>query len=590
VATGENRVLAGRYRLLSLIGSGGMGTVWRARDELLDRDVAIKEVKLRTDLTDHERAVLKERTKREARATARLNHPGIITVHDVVEEDGRPCIVMEYVAAASLQEILEQDGPLPVAEVAEIGRQILSALRAAHAAGILHRDVKPANVLLLREGRETRAVLTDFGLAQTAGDVTLTQTGLVMGSPAYIAPERARGEKAGPPADLWAFGATLYAAVEGRPPHDRSEVMAALAAVLYEDPPVPRNAGPLTALLMALLDRDASRRPTMEAAADHLATLTGLPPPWAPGAVVPAPADGRTRSAPAGEPSLGAAAPIGDLAGYTGGDPAGYQGGAGAAGYTGGAGAAGATRAAARAVDAETAGTPGGQAHQLGIEGAPAEAGTQAMAGRRRRRRLIWGGVALAGMAVAGLVTAHMLNSSLSTGVRGNSPTPSTGRQVAPQQENQPRGVPPLPVGWKIATGTGYTIYVPGGWKRVIDGENIFWLDPKSDAYVQVDRTPWETSDPSAHWRIFLQSVRTSGHLKGFQQTAQVRQVTGEPYKAADVEYTYNPRPGTVLHVQDRSVLTQDGQEFAVLAAYPAKVWAARSAAAGTILDSFQPQ
>lgn len=318
--------LAGRYTLLSPLGQGGMGTVWRALDEVLGREVAVKEVRIKAGLSDRDQEILYERTKREAKATARLNHPGIITVHDVVEEDGRPWIVMELVPARSLQQVIDAEGPLPYGEVAEIGRQMISALRTAHAAGILHRDVKPANVLLLRDTEESpgfRAILTDFGLAQMTGDVTLTQTGLVMGSPAYIAPERARGERAAEAADLWALGATLYAATEGAAPHERREVMAALAAVLTEDPRPPKNAGPLTPVIMGLLARDPAERLTSEAAADLLGRLgqgpvtaetaiptqaLSVPPPQVPGK-----GHGKTWAVVAGATALALA---GGLGGY----------------------------------------------------------------------------------------------------------------------------------------------------------------------------------------------------------------------------------------------------------------------------------
>ncbi|MES9605573.1 protein kinase, partial [Actinomadura sp. NPDC000929] len=255
----EGRLLAGRYRLESVVGRGGMGTVWRASDETLDREVAVKEVVLPAGLSDEERENRHRRTLREARASARLNHPGVVTVHDVVDEDGRPWIVMELVRARSLQEVVEEDGPLPPGRVATIGAQIAGALRAAHAIGVLHRDVKPANVLVTGDDR---AVLTDFGIAQVAGDATLTGTGLIMGSPAYMSPERVNGDPAIPASDLWALGATLYAATEGKAPHHRSDAMAVLAAVMTQDVPPPRNAGPLAPVLTGLLERDPVRRMT----------------------------------------------------------------------------------------------------------------------------------------------------------------------------------------------------------------------------------------------------------------------------------------------------------------------------------------
>ncbi|GLW61946.1 hypothetical protein Arub01_01900 [Actinomadura rubrobrunea] len=281
---GEGQLLADRYRLEEVVGRGGMGTVWRAHDVMLDRDVAIKEVVLPPGLTAAERDVLYERTFREARASARLNHPCVVTVHDVVQESGRPWIVMELVRARSLQDLIEQ-GPLPPYRVAEIGLQTLSALRAAHEKGILHRDVKPSNVLITDSGR---VVLTDFGIAQAEGDSALTQTGLVMGSPAYIPPERARGERAVPASDLWSLGATLYAAVEGHSPFERSGAMSSLAAALSEPVPPPRNAGPLAPVLDGLLAREPAQRMTAEQAIPLLTRVASTRP--APRVPAPRPA------------------------------------------------------------------------------------------------------------------------------------------------------------------------------------------------------------------------------------------------------------------------------------------------------------
>ncbi|WP_157407350.1 serine/threonine-protein kinase [Actinomadura atramentaria] len=271
----QERLLGGRYRLDAVVGRGGMGTVWRAYDLTLDREVAIKEVVLPPGLSAAERGVLYERTFREARASARLNHPGVVTVHDVVEAGDRPWIVMELVRARSLQDLLET-GPLDHRRVAEIGLQMLAALRAAHEKGILHRDVKPSNVLITETGR---VVLTDFGIAQVEGDATLTQTGLVMGSPAYIPPERAAGERAVPASDLWALGATLYAALEGHSPYERSDAMSSLQAALTEPVPVPRNAGPLTPVLNGLLAREPRHRMTGELARPLLTQVASMPPP-----------------------------------------------------------------------------------------------------------------------------------------------------------------------------------------------------------------------------------------------------------------------------------------------------------------------
>ncbi|MBO2456674.1 serine/threonine-protein kinase [Actinomadura violacea] len=271
----QARLLGNRYRLDSVVGRGGMGTVWRAFDVMLDREVAVKEVLLPPGLNDAERAVLYERTFREARASARLNHPGVVTVHDVVEESDRPWIVMELVLAPSLQDLLDR-GPMEHHRVAAIGLQMLGALRHAHEKGILHRDVKPSNVLITDSGR---VVLTDFGIAQVEGDATLTQTGLVMGSPAYIPPERAQGERAVPASDLWALGATMYAAVEGRSPYERPDAMASLQAALSEPVPPARNAGPLARVLDGLLAREPVHRMTASQAQPLLTQVAAMPRP-----------------------------------------------------------------------------------------------------------------------------------------------------------------------------------------------------------------------------------------------------------------------------------------------------------------------
>ncbi|WP_281273859.1 serine/threonine-protein kinase [Actinomadura pelletieri] len=255
------RLLARRYRLVTQVGRGGMGTVWQAHDEVLGRDVAVKEVILPHGLTDEERAVHHKRTFREARTAARLGHPGVVTVYDVVEEDDRPWIIMELIRARSLDQVIKQDGPLETRRAAEIGRQMLAALHAAHGAGVLHRDVKPSNVLITGTGRMgERAVLTDFGIATASGDATLTQTGLVMGSPAYIAPERARGRVAGPASDLWSLGVTLYAMLHGKSPFERPEPMAALVAVISEEPDPPEMGGRLIPVVEGLLRKDPDER------------------------------------------------------------------------------------------------------------------------------------------------------------------------------------------------------------------------------------------------------------------------------------------------------------------------------------------
>ncbi|MEZ0071834.1 protein kinase domain-containing protein [Planotetraspora sp. GP83] len=252
----EGRLVGGRYHLVEPIGRGGMGVVWRAHDELLDREVAVKEVRYDSAMGD-ELSDLNRRTMREARAAGRLTHPNVVVVHDVIEEDGRPWIIMQLVRSRSLGQVIREDGPLSPDRTVEIGLQILDALRAAHLQGVLHRDVKPENVLLTDDGR---VVLTDFGIARLEADSTMTRTGLV-GTPAFIAPERLRGGPAQRESDLWSLGATLYSAVEGKPPHDRGMAMATMHAVLNDEPTLPGRAGRLGPVLLRLLAKEPADRP-----------------------------------------------------------------------------------------------------------------------------------------------------------------------------------------------------------------------------------------------------------------------------------------------------------------------------------------
>src|SRR5689334_6900673 len=234
-----------------------MGTVWRAADTLLRRDVAIKEVVLPPGLAPSDRDAMYERTMREARAAAALQHPAVVQVYDVVQENGRPWIVMELLDARSLADMIIEDGPVAPRVVAKIGIALLGALEVAHAHGVLHRDVKPANVLICADGR---CVLTDFGVARMPTDVQLTTPGMVLGSPHFISPERAMGHEFGPPSDLFSLGVTLYTAVEGRPPFDKGDPIETMHAVV-EDAPMPTvRAGSLTTVLMGLLEKDPAQR------------------------------------------------------------------------------------------------------------------------------------------------------------------------------------------------------------------------------------------------------------------------------------------------------------------------------------------
>ncbi|WP_026178663.1 serine/threonine-protein kinase [Streptomyces hokutonensis] len=276
---GVGRLLAGRYRVVARLGWGGMGVVWRAVDEVLGREVAVKELRTFTDDYAPQLADLRLRMQREARAAARVRHPGVVAVHDIAEVDGRPLIVMELIDGPSLDDVLGERGPIDPREAAGIGAKVMEALAAAHAAGVLHRDVKPGNILLERSGR---VVLTDFGIAtmDDPGDGSathLTRSGELIGSLDYLAPERAQGADPGPASDVWALGATLYAAVEGASPFRRTSTYSTLTAIVDEPLPEPHRAGPLTPVLRQLLDKRPELRPDADQARRLLEAVAQAP-------------------------------------------------------------------------------------------------------------------------------------------------------------------------------------------------------------------------------------------------------------------------------------------------------------------------
>jgi hypothetical protein len=309
-ASADRRVVAARYVLGVPLGRGGMGTVWRADDLLLGRPVAVKEVELPDGPLGAARVALRDRALREARAAARLNHPSVVTVHDVVEADGRLFLVMELVEAPTLRELVAERGPLGPAAVARVGLDLLEALDAAHRAGIVHHDVKPANVMVAAGGRTK---LADFGIASLQEDTQRTLTGVVgaagradravtaaFGSLPFVAPEQASGARAGPAADLWALGATLWFAVEGTPPFDRAGPAATLGAILHDPPGQPGRAGPLAPVLLALLVKDPEGRPPAAALRGMLQPLATA----APGPTVPVAGTARLPTGPAGPTEL----------------------------------------------------------------------------------------------------------------------------------------------------------------------------------------------------------------------------------------------------------------------------------------------
>src|SRR4051794_12311238 len=261
--TATSTLVAGRYRLVSELGRGGMGVVWEAFDELLRRSVAVKEVQFPAALPEADRERLAGRTLQEARAVAKVDTPAAVRVYDIVEQDARPWIVMELLRGTTLSSVVAERGGLPEAEVARVGLALVDALEAAHAAGVLHRDVKPSNVLLAEDGR---VALTDFGIATVEGEAGEATTGVVLGSPSYVAPERLSGERPTAAADYWALGATLWTALEGRPPFEGATPYAVLSAVSSSEPPgCTRCSAPMRDLVRALMARDPLLRPPPDA-------------------------------------------------------------------------------------------------------------------------------------------------------------------------------------------------------------------------------------------------------------------------------------------------------------------------------------
>ncbi|SBT43907.1 serine/threonine-protein kinase [Micromonospora auratinigra] len=532
-------VIAGRYRLLDLVGRGGMGRVWRARDEMLHREVAVKQVVPPNWLAAHERDELRARTLREARTAARLSHPNVVRVYDVVQVDDDPWLVMEYVPSRTLQEIIETDGPLAPRRAAGIGLAVLAALRAAHDAGVLHRDVKPANVLLARDGR---VLLTDFGLAVfDGGDGMMTRPGLVLGSPQYVAPERAAEGVSSVEADLWSLGATLHAAVEGRSPYARSTAMATLTALASQPPDPAPHAGPLAPVLVGLLRRDPRHRLRHDEAARLLAAAaspawnrsaqTGGPvsapvdeitlvlPPRGPGGgpfpAGPGPADGAGAAAasvpypgvvPAPPPRPGAwptpvTGPDGEGAG-----PDGHRGPG-----TGGSRRRALARRWGLAAGALVVAVAAGVGTALAVTGAPDREGT-APAGNDPRGQ-------------AGEPWEHDGRPGPPPDGRGGPPPPPPFPCIRPDVVGEPVRPGPsptdgdvtLPAGWIWYGEAGsFRLAVPADWRYLRSGSATCFYEPTHRRILGVEPYSGGT-DPVTELRVAERELRDTGRLPEYQ-------------------------------------------------------------------------
>lgn len=565
----EPSKLTDRYRLVAPLGQGGMGRVWKARDEVLQRDVAIKELVAPAGLTGDERREMRERMLREARAVAQLSHANVVRVFDVLRiGDGDPWIVMEYVPGRSLDEVVNSDGPLEPVAVARIGLQLLDALRAAHRAGIAHRDVKPANVLLAEDGR---VVLTDFGIATLSDHPSVTSTGVVLGSPAFTAPERARSGVAGPQSDLWSLGATLFAAVEGHAPYARPSTMETLTALAMEPLPEPQRAGPLKAVLQGLLRKDPANRLDAVAAEQLLRRVVG-PRANRMSSIVDALRGRRELSTSAGKPVPPPpieAAPVPVPA------------------------PASATPPPAPSEDV----TP---VRSIGRVSYDDSSGLPRDSSGRRRKALLIGVVAVALAVVAGLILLPKLLSNPSTKQSQppaqEQPTPQTtptntaaasSPTAAPATPSPPTTGFVLPAGWQWRDdGTGFRLPVPVGWQfgRDDDGRAL-WRDPQRSRLLLIDQTRKPKPDPYQDW-LDNEAARRDGYR-------DYRRIRLEPVdywdKAADWEFTYTSSNGNPLHVLNRGFITAPDQAYSIYWSTPADAWQDNLDELKVIHDGFQP-
>ncbi|RKR89074.1 serine/threonine protein kinase [Micromonospora pisi] len=593
------RHITDRYVLVERIGQGGMGRVWRARDEMLQRDVAVKEIVPPPGLTDQARAELRERSLREARAIARLSHPNAVQVFDVLTSDGEPWIVMEYIPSRSLDAAINTEGPLSPIRAAKIGLGVLGALRAAHQSGIMHRDVKPANILLADDGR---IVLTDFGLATAVEDTNLTLSGVVLGSPAYVAPERAMSGIVGVEGDLWSLGATLFAAVEGRSPYARPSSLMSLTALATEPPPVAERAGPLAPVLEGLLRKDPVERMDVESTERLLRDILQEPPNEPPKVGWTEPEYGRQRPRPALSfvmaPGLSQSPTPGrDEESATAAPPAVEATDTGWSGDTGRADSAGST---------ESGGWPGGFGTTADSGAGPdADTGAEAEAGwnaeevtpatRIRNARRVWLVGALAAVVLLGIAVAvPLVNREQSAAMSSDSSEPGAAGTDQVTPPTSPGSTPaatggPLPaLTWSShRDSAGFTVPVPNGWRIQREGARVEFREPTGQRLLAITPTTSPKPDPLAELTSRERSRPTDGQFQGYQRIALA---SADYYLgAADWEWTYRTNTKDVIHVRQRDVITGKQQGYTIFWATPDSGWKASESAFQRIVTGFRP-
>ncbi|MEU6013195.1 serine/threonine-protein kinase [Streptomyces sp. NPDC047515] len=544
--TDAGLVLAGRYRLGEVLGRGGMGKVWRAHDEVLHRTVAVKELTAGLYVAEADRVVLHARTQKEARAAARITHPGVVTVHDVIEYDNRPWIVMQYVDGPSLADEAKESGEIEPREAARIGLHVLGALRAAHGAGVLHRDVKPGNVLLARDGQ---VLLTDFGIAAIEGDSTITRTGELVGSIDYLAPERVRGGDPGPASDLWSLGATLYTAVEGRSPFRRTSPISTMQAVVTEEPPPPGKAGPLGPVITALLRKDPDDRPSAaEAERMLLEAMEGREP----------------RAAQAYVPTQRVPDEV------------------------------------LRTLDAES-GAGAASTAQLPHPAAGSTAGpvspavTRRSGGRWRTTVLVIAAAALVGGG-AGLAAMKYGDRAENSAGRGGTGTRASETPTAPRTLGTPSAPKPdrpvngIPKGWhRVNDPEGFRLIVPIGWERRADRNQIDYTPDNGVHYIRISVDPAPDFENSYMHMLNLEkqlAKRLPRYERRTLHSNTYRDRAGSLWEFTWTETKTHPGP---RHAIEQMYFGEDsGPEYAMYMTGPASDWDTTREQFDTILRGWQ--
>jgi hypothetical protein len=574
-----------------------MGTVWHARDELLDRDVAVKEIIWPSHFSDTEREDARRSAVTEARMAARLSHPNVVGIYDIITEDGRPWIVMQLVPYPSLRDVVLGEGTMSPVQAARVGLGILAALSAAHAKGILHRDVKPANVLV---GPHGQVVLTDFGIARATDSSATTADNIaigdspaapaaaqVVGSPPYISPERARGEHAGPPADMWGLGATLYTAVEGWPPFNHDDPIATLTAVVEADPAPASRAGPLEQVISGLLRKDpATRLDATEAGRMLMNVVLGDVPVARP----------ETKPEPEAEPEpepVAQAEPQAELEAELEPEPE-------------------------PEAESEAERAPVSRETML----LPASRETAQRDERRRRpHKAVAVAVAVAVLAIGAVAVAGVLlaremgpkgTSAAGSGHPGAAASATSHPSSAKQSSSAPAHASPsqgstaggsgsgsaggngasgngtLPAGfYRFTNSTGFSIGVPSGWQISHVGHYVYITDPgNAGIYLLIDQSDQPKPDPLADWE--QQQANREGSYPDYHLVRMVSVEYPQAEKSADWEFTYDHN-GVPVHVLNRNVLANAHHAYALYWTTPQSEWSADYRYFAAFAATFRP-